>query len=67
MENLMGAKIFVENLRGVKNFHHFPKKHSVRVSGLKKDWPLKIGFIFTASIIVSIILAFLSYKLKNPK
>ena len=42
MENLRGAKFSMENLRGMKNFHHFSEKHSNRVSGLKKDPPLRL-------------------------
>ena len=41
MENLRGVKISVENLKGYEKFAPFSEKHSNRVSGLRKDRPLR--------------------------
>ena len=40
MENLRGAKIYIENLRAKKNFHHFPKNTPTGYLDLKKTGPL---------------------------
>ena len=37
---IRGAKFSVENLRGVKNFHHFPKSTPTGYPDLKKTGPL---------------------------
>ena len=39
MENLRGAKISVEKLRGMKNFHHFPKNTPTGYPYLKRPTP----------------------------
>ena len=44
MENLRGARISVENFKGYEKCSPFSKKHSNRVSGLKKDRPLSKCF-----------------------
>ena len=40
MKNLRGAKISVENLRGMKNSHHLPKNTPTGYPDLKKTGPL---------------------------
>ena len=44
-KRLMGAKISVENLSGMKNYHHFPKNTPTGYPDLKKTGPL-IDFIW---------------------
>ena len=51
MENLRGAKIFLEKFKGYEKFSLFSGKHSNRVSELKKDRPLTIGRVGAVPII----------------
>ena len=66
MENLRGAKIFLEKFKGYEKFSLFSGKHSNRVSELKKDRPLTHTYTHRNSLTWGL-RAIFAYKFVNPE